>query len=49
MIDFTVVGELTSHNTEASLDFKDLGNVYVGVDLTYSSLHLGHMFTFLLC
>lgn len=44
MIDFTVVGELTSSN--ASLDYKNLRNVYVGVDLTYSSLHLGHMFTF---
>lgn len=46
MIDFTVVGELTSSDTGASSDFKNLGNVYVGVDLTYSSLHLGHMFTF---
>lgn len=47
MIDFTVVGELTSSiNDKDSLTLCNVQNVYVGVDLTFSSLHLGHMFTF---
>lgn len=44
MIDFATVGRFFSNSGKVVT--PKVNNVYVGVDLTFSSLHLGHILAF---